>query len=239
MAKILFSTAMDAAAQDMRDVAAWDIQWEESDHPRAENGQFGSGGSGSSNFNEEPTSASTRSRTPSDEKALEEYTGVNFRYANAVARGERNQLGDRQKSIGDKLMHDLDKAWETIPPSKEARTTYRGVHTVSQMDIDVNHPEKLVGKSFKEGGWVSTTDDLNVAKTFASGSLDPKKPDYKNSAVFQIESPAGTRRFDVKKTLGVGRYGNEKEVVLPRNGRITITGFERSGGMLILKAKYT
>ncbi len=225
-----------------------DVEWNEEQHPRAENGEFGSGsgGGGSQEGNSgeggatssEP--APTRSRTQADLKAFSEYTGVDFRYANAVARGRRDNLGERQKKIGDKLMADLDKAWETVPPLTEEKTLYRGVAGASyDLDLNPKEAEKFIGKSYTDKGWTSTTSDPAIAKAFAGNkNSKTQKMEYNNGVMFKMKVPKGTRVLDVQKIAGQGAYGNEKEFTLPRGGKIKITGVSKSGGVTTLEAEF-
>lgn len=166
-----------------------------------------------------------RSRNSQDDKAFLEYTGVNFTYANSVARGRKLGLGRRQQEIGDKLLSDLDKAWETIPPTKESETLYRGLSLAGQNFLNHQDLKGSIGKEFTDGGWVSTSSDQSVATGFASGSLRGK-PDYRHGVVLKVNVPAGSRVLDVQKTIGPGKYGNEKEKVLPRGGSFKIEAVE-------------
>lgn len=194
------------------------------DQPRDEDGKWTDGGAYVSL--DDQSWPALQPGEPSGSRALTDYAGIGSNYANAVARGRREQLGERQKQIGDDLLRRMDHAFSKMPPVKEQLTLYRGMNA----PLAVQEPAALIGASFEDKGFTSTSRSKAVAKTFVGGGV-----------LVEITTKPGAKALNVAKLARAGSSAalanarKEQEVLLDRGGKFTVTGYRSENKILVLE----
>ena len=124
--------------------------------------------------------------------------------------------GNRGLSIGYlQMIKSLDGVFNNAPKLAAPVTLYRGVHTFSEA-TDITKP------------FISTSYMKSVAISFA---LKP------GSSLLQIEVAAGTPVLSMES---ISTYPIEREVLLPRSGRVTLVSRTRDevSGLPLIKLRY-
>ncbi len=209
---------------------ASDADWKEGDHPRRDDGKFGTGGGSGA----EPTTSSekifsevtpdkfqsmvdnTRLLEPHEEEALTEYMDVDYTPINNVLRlgviDENDEQYLEQANVISKIIND-SRATDNFK-------TYRGVSSgFSYMGKPgETDPSKLIGTVFKDKSFVSTSvnkDNTNFFKNATEN--DP-------AAMLTINVPKGSPALPLE--------GPELEVLLQRGTEFKVTAAERVGNTL-------
>jgi SPP1 gp7 family putative phage head morphogenesis protein len=230
------------AAQAQRPSAARTDAWEESKHPRDEDGEFSSSGGGGSSSHGTAEIHGKKAEKPKDvvKKAslshaqhvvLKDYKENNYTLINSYLRNpDKAQVrasseiraateAEKKRAAGD--IKKIDKAFE-----KSSLTKDTVVHRGMTSEVLHKDPEKLVGRSIPEEGYLSTT--THPGKVY--GQFEA------NHVVFNIKAKAGTKALDMDQ-VAEGSTQGEDEVLFPRGGRLKITGFKRVGNAVHYSAE--
>lgn len=187
-----------------------DAAWNESDHPRAENGEFGNGGAGS-------PAKQKKAFTEQQSIELKDYKEGGFRELNA-----RLRSGDLGAYEG--TAKTLDAALKKSSLHSDT-TLYRGV----KIPALANNAEKFIDKDITVAAFQSTSTDEKAASEFAGFGG--------GAAVLHIKVRAGTPAIDLTQFEGSGN-ANESEVLLGRGGKLRVTGVDRSGRIPKITAEW-
>lgn len=188
-------------------------EWDESEHPRARDGKFGSGGGngGSEAVGKKPETeefSAAGEITQSQKDAVEYYKRVGYAKVNGFLRGNKVQDMSEQKAI----IGQLDAAINSSRLNKDT-TVYRGMYNVP----DLNRlGEGAVGQEISMPTYWSTSVDAKTAKQFSMEASQKGK-----NAFFEIRLKAGQRALDA--TQGTA----EPEVLLPRGQKYKVVGFKK------------
>lgn len=115
----------------------------------------------------------------------------------------------------------LDDILKSAPKLKNDITVYRGIKLPQIPKL--HNPLHNYKGLYK--GFISTSLDITQARIFVSSNL----------CVFEIVVPKGTHALYLAT---ISKFREEKELLLPRNGIIEITGFNIQHNTTIVKAKY-
>lgn len=187
--------------------SAMDSEWEESAHPRADNGQFGSGsGAG----------ASKPKLSAAEKSAVSSYSGDNFlRINTALRQGDTSDpdIGRLDSAIGKQMLG-------------AGRTLYRGMTMEAAKQL-------FAGGQIDKGATISD-------KAFASTSTDAGEARARGfgGVVLKIETGDNAKGLDMS---AVSRNANEREVLLPRDAKMTIQGVippKRLGDPVVVRVTY-
>lgn len=211
-------------------VAVRDKEWSEKDHPRAENGEFGSGGAGKKSAGAKSKSAppaqsgivkQSGKLTEQQHVDMKDYKEGGYRDLNSYLRG-----GETRPAVAAEYEKQAKRMDGAIAKSKLAKDTslYRGI----QHPALAANAEKLVGREVDVASFQSTSTDSRVAADFAGKS--------KGGVVFHITAKAGTPALGMDQFETHGNSG-ENEVLLGRGGKLKITGVDRSGPIPVIKAE--
>jgi hypothetical protein len=141
------------------------------------------------------------SLTKAEYEAVRAYTGDNYYNINRVLRGlERSYEGNNEKYV-ELISQALNKY-----PVPEDVVVYRGTSIDSLGKLKNLPPDKLVGKTIQEKGFMST-------------SLDPSQA-FHNDITYVIKVPKGTPGAYVG---GVSRFPGEMELLLDKGREMVIT----------------
>jgi len=217
--------------------------FDESQHPRDDAGRFSDGGGGGGSGNDY-VSIRDQSLDPKHASALNRYVGKEYRYANDIARGRADRLTLTELTKGESLFDDMNAMFADVPLLKEPMTLFRGQPLASQLGIDVNDPDALVGSQFTDHGWTSTTESERTAESFAK---DFGKDKFKDSLLFKIFVKTGVKLLNVAihsyllDNAGAQHAAKtESEMLLNRGNTFKITGHSRSkNGLLLLTADHS
>lgn len=204
-----------------------DDEFKEGDHPRAENGQFGSG-SGSSSSKEDTYAIGKEAHEAAakiepfsmQENAVRNYSsedvfGENSRPAYAdISDSFRKEGKPPPKYAG--LVSSIDKAFDGAVTNKPMKV-YRGVSG------DFSNKLKP-GVQFTDNSFMSTSSDPKVALSFGG------------KMILEIKVPKGAKAISLN---GISAEPEEQEILLNRGGTYKITG-ERTGkeGHRIFEAEF-
>ncbi len=177
--------------------------WVESDHPRAEDGKFGSGGK------------KTAKLTAREKMELDRYSGDEFLRIN-------NEL--RKGNTSDPSIQHIDAAIEksTIPQGK---ILYRGMTREAAKKLFGSHVN--VGAEISDPAYASTSTNRSIAGMRAIGGV-----------MLRIETGPSAKGLDMST---ISRNPAEKEVLLPRDAKLKITGItapKSAGDPVIVRASY-
>jgi len=127
-----------------------DSEWNEADHPRAEDGKFGSGGG-----------AKKGNLTQSEKTYVEMYTGDGFLKINSSL---------RSGSQPDKMVKAIDSAIDKSPPISEKKTLYRGMSKDAAKKLFPGGEIK-VGDTISDLAFSSTSKSTFTAQATAIGGV--------------------------------------------------------------------
>lgn len=182
------------------DAVRVDAEWKESDHPRAENGQFGSGGG-----------ASAADPVNSDQAAaLKHYTAAAYRAINGHLRGGKVPSEADKSTIGhlDSLLGAASLPADT--------TVYRGLGSLAVQQLFGPTGKVKAGQIIEDPGFLSSTTDENVSRRFFA--INPAK-----NILMKINAPKGSSALDVSK---YSDDPSEKEVLIARGARLKVVRFD-------------
>lgn len=190
---------------------AEDADFEESKHPRADNGEFGRGGGGGSS-----SLGKSQKLTSNEKSAVSSYSGDDFLKVNADLRD-----GGKPDAQVERIDKAIDKS--EIPAGT---TLYRGMSRDAAKKLfasgSINAGDKVSDKAF-----ASTTKSADIAKQIGLGGV-----------VLKIEVGDGQKGLDM---AGLTRNGHEQEVLLPRNAEMTVLGTvapKKPGDPVIVRVSY-
>src|SRR5690606_5253377 len=89
--------------------------------------------------------------------------------------------------------------------------------------FDPDNPDALVGKAFRDPGFVSTSVDKGVANSFAKGYMNSMKS--ADRIIMEISAPEGTPGGYLPALNSGGHYDFEQEFLLPRDTTFLVTGW--------------
>lgn len=146
--------------------------------------------------------------TPDETKAIDAYMGENYKSINGALRS-----GKEPSAITAKRIDALDSAVSKGVIEKDTRL-FRAMHTDQ-------HPASLVGKSFRDHGFVSTSEGSTLPLRMASSR--------KGGIYARIDVPAGTNAGFLHKfrnQQSVSKYDSikESEVLLGRGKQFRVKG---------------
>lgn len=127
-----------------------------------------------------------------------------------------------------KMIEDIDKSFEKAAPSANETTLYRGVRIRQNSKFAEVLNNLKVGDTLVEDGYMSTTTDLNIARSFENGE---------NGFMFEIKMPKGSKTINVEDFTGTeifkknaGNIRDEAEVLLQRGSNFKVASIEKGEG---------
>jgi hypothetical protein len=191
-----------------------DAKFEESKHPRAENGEFGEGsGSGASSTKK---SGGTKLSHAQIAKVATAYAGHHDPHSDSNFGGTAQRLnkslrqGKPLNAKQQSLVDGLDHAIASAEPLKEPMTLYRGAGN------------EVYKKDHTERGYASTTTNLEVAQSISEGYETEKE------VIYEIQVPKGARMLKMNDYLPKDHeFASEDEHILPRNAEFEPAGEPR------------
>lgn len=175
--------------------------------------------------------------TKEEKKAVSNY-GYNNLSAetNGYLRGETGKWESWQENDIKANIAILDQAIGKITTDDDL-VLYRGVGK-DYLGLDFSHPEKLIGKTVTEGGYMSTSGSIEAAEVYGRGVvLELQVPKGTNAAYVDLVQSTGKELLDNYKTDGDA--GNI-EYLLARGGQLKFTGYSKekdANGKEYLKMK--
>lgn len=161
--------------------------------------------------------------TEEEKRAVSDY-GYNYLSAecNGYLRGETDKYSDYQLDAIKEQIRKLDQAIEKGSIPDDMRL-YRGVGR-DYLGIDFSNPEALIGKTVKEGGFMSVSGESEVAETYGRGVvLDMNVPKGTHAAYVDLVQSTGSELREYYQEDGDA--GNI-EYLLERGGSLKFTGYK-------------
>ncbi len=192
-------------------------KFDESKHPRADDGKFGKGGGGKDKGKKSEGGVSTSNKpqdnSPEEIHALKEY-GVNAVYQiTRVLRGnDELSEGGKQKYL-DYIKH-IDSVMKRSKTTTDKKV-FRGMSNAPEIAA---LGESAIGSEMSVPNFWSTTEDEKVADSFSAG---------KNAVKFEIDLPAGSNAIDLEDYKPKQKNYSEKELLLPRDQKYKVVGFRK------------
>ena len=149
--------------------------------------------------------------------ALVRYTGDDYVNINNSLRGLEKATPANQATI-DIMRDTLGNA--SLPNDM---TLYRGTSTRALGALEGLSPNELVGRSFVEDGFMSTSTDNTVATGTFSGNMQ-----------MTIEAPRGSNAMDVAP---ISQYAGESEILFNAGQQMRITAAENRNGILYISVR--
>lgn len=155
---------------------------------------------------------------------------TNYHYGSSTTMNDRLRNGEGLDGTGfsKKELDALDAAINK-GSLKENTILYRGIGK-QFLGMDFSNPKSVVGKSFTDKGYSSTSSSKQVATTYSRG------------VVMRIKARKGTRgvyvdgasqsRKELRQFAREGDGGNY-EVLLKRNTKFKVTGYHKKNGQII------
>lgn len=198
-------------------------KFKEEDHPRAEDGKFGSGGGSSKNAS--ITKVEGKGFDAKEKTAIEEYGQGNSYHINKFLRDPKAGAANMKKNFGSRagealsnMKRDiklLEKAIDKSVITKDT-TLFRGVS-------DFSYIEKMM----KDGdGTITfpTFSSTSKNQKWASDFSAANGGDKSKGGLLVIDAPAGSKGLDMQDA---SRFGHdEEEVVLSKDQKYKITKFD-------------
>ena len=166
--------------------------------------------------------------TPSDRRrALEDYTHTTDSAVNGYLRqGNDPYRPARWQAEVARQAQALDAAMAKAPALKRDLTVYRGIDHFGLAALGIRAGDRsLVGRSFTDAGFVSTSGSPTAASGFADAG-----------AILEITVPKGAR---VMPLGALSHFADEDEHLLGRGGSFRVDAVETQGGRLAIKVTYT
>ena len=160
---------------------------------------------------ETPTYTSVKQLSKNQINALTDYSGEDFRNINNSLRGMETVTPENAQRINT-LKQTLDNS--SLP---QDMTLYRGTTTNALGDLKNWESEDLVGKTFVENGFMSTSTSSSVGNAF------------KYDMQITINAARGSHAMDISS---ISNYANEAEVLFSAGQEMIITGVEKINGIL-------
>lgn len=127
------------------------------------------------------------------------------------------------------MIEAMDAALKSAPPLPKDITVFRGMTGTTQSAFGA---DDVIGKTFTEHGFMSTTVNPKIAARFADWQ------ETNDRIVLELRVPKGTRVLKIEQDpdnptdLAI----NERELVLPRGQKFHVTSVERVGKYVHVKA---
>jgi ADP-ribose pyrophosphatase len=134
------------------------------------------------------------------------------------ARGALPSVEEVQASI-DQIRRLMDQSVLT-----EGITVFRGMASVSRLGRGASEPGSLVGRTFRDKGFVSTSADRRIAMDFMSGEGMAS-----DGVLMEVRVPAGTRAIQVSSDTFTGKAPtatSEREILLQDGLRFRVVSDE-------------
>ena len=160
---------------------------------------------------ETPTYTSVDQLSRNQVNALTDYSGDDYRNINNSLRGMETATPENAQRINT-LKQTLDNS--SLP---QDMTLYRGTTTNALGDLKGLAPEDLVGKTFVENGFMSTSTSSSVGNAF------------KYDMQITINAAKGSHAMDISS---ISNYTHEAEVLFSSGQEMIITGAEKINGVL-------
>lgn len=164
---------------------------------------------------ETPTYTSVEQLSKQQINALTDYSGDDFRNINKSLRGMETATPENAQRINT-LKQTLDNS--SLP---QDMTLYRGTTTNALGDLKNLAPEDLIGKTFVEKGFMSTSTSSSVGSAF------------RYDMQITINAAKGAHAMDISS---ISNYANEAEVLFSAGQEMIITGAEKINGILHITA---
>ena len=222
----------------------YDSKFKESDHPRAKDGKFGSGGGGSSpkskggeSAPEEKTGlAGVKTKTNAvlsdpQKKAIAAYGGMGYHDMRKIMLNSKTPMNKEHFERAKENINELDKAIESSELAQDI-TLMRGMYGVPEL---ASLDNSSIGKEIDSPSYWSTSSDEKIARQFTSSGGNAKNPS-KDAVMLNIKMKKGQKALDVstlKNELNPGTT-NEKEMLLPRGTKFKVTGVSKKNGFSVL-----
>lgn len=145
---------------------------------------------------------------------MTKYTGDNYVNINNSLRGLETVTPENQLTI-----KNMQSALSNASLPKDM-TLYRGTSTEALGNLKNLSPEDLVGKTFKETGFMSTSTNSSVASGTFSGNMQ-----------ITIEAPSGVHALDISS---ISQYSNEAEILFDAGQEMKILTAESKNGVLYI-----
>lgn len=144
------------------------------------------------------------------------------------------RIGDWQNIDADRVKYQTDLIDKAISSFnlKDGIQTYRGIDldTIIQLFPDAEELSDLVGQSFSDNAFSSTSPVRSVAEKFASQN-------GQDGVLLQLFVPSGAGRGAYINQLS-GFQNDEYEFLLKRNAKFEVFDVDTSGGMPIVKGRW-
>jgi hypothetical protein len=150
-------------------------------------------------------------------EALTKYTGDDYVNINNSLRGLETLSADNEEAV------DIMKSTLSNASLPEDMTLYRGTSIEELGSLKNLPPDELIGKTFTQPSFLSTSTENSVATGTFSGNMQ-----------IEIEASQGAHGLDVSS---ISQYGSDEAEVLFNVGQeMLITDAENRGGILYIKA---
>ena len=162
--------------------------------------------------------------TKEEKKAVSNY-GYNNLSAetNGYLRGETDKWESWQENDIKANIAILDQAIGKMTTDDDL-VLYRGVGK-DYLGLDFSHPEKLIGKTVTEGGYMSTSGSIEAAEVYGRGVvLELQVPKGTNAAYVDLVQSTGKELLDYYKT---DKDAGNIEYLLARGGQLKFTGYSK------------
>jgi hypothetical protein len=193
--------------------------WNESKHPRAENGQFGSGGStahaGPVGEGAKEHSGVKMGVDKGEAASIKHYTAEGFKSINWGLRGIRQHTPASSAHLAE-----LDRVMSraSLP---EAMTVHRGVGGNGLKEIQKAGLKK--GALIPDAGFLSTSKSAGVGKSFQNSS---------DNIMLEIRLPKGARAIDVGR---LSDNPGEQEVLIDRNSKLKVVSYDAKAKKAVME----
>ena len=135
-------------------------------------------------------------------EAVKNYTGFGFSMINKILRDMKGDISSlKERDTTKQKIMSIDALFSLVDPLTEPITLYRGVRL-----------ERFTKEDY---GFISTSYDINQTSPYTNLKC----------CLMVINVPVGTRCIFLEK---ISQYKEEREVLLPRNGKFVLTSVGRS-----------
>ena len=164
-------------------------------------------------------------------KYLKLYQGSDYAQTNNYLRDGKTVDRDgepRNMALVNTMTETLDKGLINAPVVPTGTQIYRAFRN----EEIASSPAKLVGMTFRDPGFLSTTVDQNTARTFYG--FKQMDGNGSQAVIIRMKTPEGLRGQYMNASYG-SNQPSEFEIILPRNTAFKITGATNisSGGVVL------
>lgn len=176
--------------------------WNESDHPRAANGQFGTGGG----------SPQKKELSPKQQEMVRWYQHFGYRSINK---------GLRSGTLSKSAKQAVDLIDSSFSPAPEDLVVYRGSKWVEGHPVFGARGGVKVGAEFSDPAYTSTTTEEGVAREFTNAT----------AVRISIPKGTSTLNVSAEMGKVEGGKKQEKEILLPRDSKFRVTKVDVENGI--------